>query len=54
MVCPACGKNVEPPGPPVRLEEIKSAIERLGAKDRSMLRPWLLAKFDVRGEPNPK
>lgn len=54
VICPSCGKNVAQPGPPVRLDEIKSAIERLGAKDRSMLHRWLLAKFDIHGEPLPQ
>ena len=31
------------------LHEIQRAIERLGREDRAMLRPWILAHYDVRG-----
>lgn len=30
---------------------VKSLIELLSSDDRSRLRPWLLAKFDVSGFP---
>ncbi len=31
------------------LEEVKAAIERLDRADRAMLRPWMLAVFEVDG-----
>jgi hypothetical protein len=31
------------------LDEVKALIARLPRKDREMLRPWLLAVYDVRG-----
>lgn len=31
------------------LEEVQRAIERLGREDRASLRPWILARYDVRG-----
>jgi len=33
------------------LQEVQRAIERLEREDRAMLRPWVLARFDVRGYP---
>ena len=33
------------------LEEVQRDIERLPREDRAMLRPWILARFDVRGYP---
>lgn len=33
------------------IEVVKAMIERLPREDRAMLRPWLLARFDVRGYP---
>jgi hypothetical protein len=35
----------------VSLEEVQRDIERLPREDRAMLRPWILARFDVRGYP---
>ena len=39
------------PGPAelLTLREIQRAIEHLGREDRAMLRPWILARYDVRG-----
>jgi hypothetical protein len=37
-----------PSGQP-SLEEVQSAIERLPREDRATLRPWILARYDVRG-----
>jgi hypothetical protein len=31
------------------LDEVKAAIDRLRREDRAMLRPWILARYDVRG-----
>ena len=31
------------------LHEVQRQIERLEREDRAMLRPWLLARYDVRG-----
>ncbi len=31
------------------LDEVKVAIDRLRREDRAMLRPWILARYDVRG-----
>jgi hypothetical protein len=36
-------------GPEPTLRDIQRAIERLGREDRAMLRPWILARYDVRG-----
>ena len=36
------------PEPP-SLQEVQRAIERLDREDRAMLRPWILARYDVRG-----
>jgi hypothetical protein len=33
------------------LEEVQRAIERLPREDRATLRPWILARYDVRGYP---
>jgi len=41
----------EPPG--ANLHEVQRAIEQLPREDRAMLRPWLLAHFDVRGYRRP-
>ena len=41
------------PDPPAlgapTLEEVQRSIERLGREDRASLRPWILARYDVRG-----
>lgn len=34
----------------VVLQAVKILIGALSAQERAMLRPWLLAKFDVRGD----
>ncbi|HEV3088887.1 MAG TPA: hypothetical protein VGX96_16870 [Candidatus Elarobacter sp.] len=39
----------DPAGPEPTLHEIQRAIERMGREDRAMLRPWILARYDVRG-----
>ena len=31
------------------LAEVKAAIAKLPREDRAILRPWLLARYDVRG-----
>jgi hypothetical protein len=31
------------------LHEVQRLIERLEREDRAMLRPWILARYDVRG-----
>lgn len=36
------------------LDEIKSLIAKMSASDRAMLRPWILARFDVQGNPMPR
>ncbi|HEY0384268.1 MAG TPA: hypothetical protein VGC72_18920 [Candidatus Elarobacter sp.] len=36
------------PEPP-SLHEVQRSIERLDREDRAMLRPWILARYDVRG-----
>jgi hypothetical protein len=41
----------ERPVPGASLEEVQRAIERLPREDRATLRPWILARFDVRGYP---
>lgn len=33
------------------LEQVQRDIERLPREDRATLRPWILARFDVRGYP---
>jgi hypothetical protein len=33
------------------LDEVQRAIERLPREDRATLRPWILARYDVRGYP---
>jgi len=35
--------------PPATLREIQRQIEALDREDRAMLRPWILARYDVRG-----
>jgi hypothetical protein len=40
-----------PPPEATNIEVVKAQIERLPREDRAMLRPWLLARFDVRGYP---
>jgi hypothetical protein len=35
--------------PPPSLHEVQRLIERLEREDRAMLRPWILARYDVRG-----
>jgi hypothetical protein len=32
------------------LEQVKAEIDRLGREDRAMLRPLILARYEVRGE----
>ena len=40
----------EDQGPePANLHEVQRLIERLEREDRAMLRPWILARYDVRG-----
>jgi hypothetical protein len=34
---------------PANLHEVQRQIERLEREDRAMLRPWILARYDVRG-----
>jgi hypothetical protein len=34
---------------PPSLHEVQRQIERLDRQDRAMLRPWILARYDVRG-----
>jgi hypothetical protein len=34
---------------PPNLHEVQRQIERLDRQDRAMLRPWILARYDVRG-----
>jgi hypothetical protein len=34
---------------PPSLHEVQRQIERLDREDRAMLRPWILARYDVRG-----
>jgi hypothetical protein len=34
---------------PANLHEVQRLIERLDREDRAMLRPWILARYDVRG-----
>jgi hypothetical protein len=34
---------------PANLHEVQRLIERLEREDRAMLRPWILARYDVRG-----
>lgn len=31
------------------LHDVQRQIERLDREDRAMLRPWILARYDVRG-----
>jgi len=35
--------------PPPNLHDVQRQIERLDREDRAMLRPWILARYDVRG-----
>jgi hypothetical protein len=42
---PAGVTDAKPPS----LHEVQRAIERLDRADRAMLRPWILARYDVRG-----
>ncbi|HEX3550506.1 MAG TPA: hypothetical protein VHT53_09025 [Candidatus Elarobacter sp.] len=35
--------------PPATLREVQRQIESLEREDRAMLRPWILARYDVRG-----
>ena len=39
------------PGAPAapNLHDVQRQIERLDREDRAMLRPWILARYDVRG-----
>jgi hypothetical protein len=41
----AAGSAPEPPN----LHDVQRQIERLDREDRAMLRPWILARYDVRG-----
>ena len=34
---------------PANLHDVQRQIERLDRQDRAMLRPWILARYDVRG-----
>jgi hypothetical protein len=34
---------------PVSLYEVQQMIEKLSREDRALLRPWILARYDVRG-----
>jgi hypothetical protein len=34
---------------PANLHDVQRQIERLDREDRAMLRPWILARYDVRG-----
>lgn len=36
---------------PTAIEAVKAQIDRLPREDRAMLRPWLLARYDVQGYP---
>ncbi len=38
-----------PPAPALTIDEVQRAIDRLGREDRASLRPWILARYDVRG-----
>lgn len=38
-----------PAAEPANLHEVQRQIERLDREDRAMLRPWILARYDVRG-----
>lgn len=40
--------NDEPP----TLEAVKALIDRLDREDRAMLRPWILARYEVDGRPH--
>jgi hypothetical protein len=35
--------------PEPNLHDVQRQIERLDREDRAMLRPWILARYDVRG-----
>ena len=35
--------------PAANLREVQRQIELLDREDRAMLRPWILARYDVRG-----
>lgn len=37
-----------------QLRAVKRLIEALDRDERAMLRPWLLAKFDVQGYPQSR
>jgi len=41
--------RAELPPPPATLREVQRQIELLEREDRAMLRPWILARYDVRG-----
>jgi hypothetical protein len=38
-----------PSAPPASLRDVQRQIELLDREDRAMLRPWILARYDVRG-----
>ncbi len=38
-----------PPALALTIDEVQRAIDRLGREDRASLRPWILARYDVRG-----
>jgi hypothetical protein len=40
----------EPTPEPPNLEDAKCLIERMRPRDRAMLRPWVLARFNVSGD----
>ena len=37
-----------------QVKEVKRLIEALTPKERAMLAPWLLARYNVQGYPNPR
>ncbi len=39
----------DPGAEPPNLHDVQRQIERLDREDRAMLRPWILARYDVRG-----
>jgi hypothetical protein len=39
----------DPGSEPANLHDVQRQIERLDREDRAMLRPWILARYDVRG-----
>jgi len=43
----------DPASGPLSLDDVKAAVAALSREDRTNLRPWLLARFDVRGYEIP-